>query len=52
VICGLHGGYFIPTKAGAVGAFIFGILRGKPSTDGILVSLLQATRTAAAVLPR
>src|SRR4051795_4404748 len=52
VIGGLYGGYFIPTEAGAVGAvgaFLIGILRRRLSTDGILVSLLQATRTAAAV---
>src|SRR5947209_8591344 len=34
---------------GAVGAFIIGVLRGKLNKDGILQSLLQATRTAAAV---
>ncbi|OQW54579.1 MAG: C4-dicarboxylate ABC transporter permease, partial [Proteobacteria bacterium SG_bin9] len=52
VIGGLYGGIFIPTEAGAVGAvgaFIIGILRGKLTRDGILQSLLQATRTAAAV---
>ena len=53
VIGGLYGGFlFIPTEAGAVGAvgaFIIGILRGKLTRDGILQSLLQATRTAAAV---
>jgi C4-dicarboxylate transporter DctM subunit len=52
VIGGLYGGFFIPTEAGAVGAvgaFLIGILRGKLSVDGILQSLLQATRTAAAV---
>src|ERR1700749_2671541 len=52
VIGGLYGGFFIPTEAGAVGAvgaFIIGILRGKLSREGILQSLLQATRTAAAV---
>src|SRR5580692_9557284 len=52
VIGGLYGGFFIPTEAGAVGAvgaFIIGILRGKLTKDGILQSLLQATRTAAAV---
>src|SRR6185437_9453012 len=51
VIGGLYGGFFIPTEAGAVGAvgaFIIGILRGKLTRDGILQSLLQATRTAAA----
>jgi hypothetical protein len=52
VIGGLYGGFFIPTEAGAVGAvgaFIIGVLRGKLTKDGILLSLLQATRTAAAV---
>jgi C4-dicarboxylate transporter DctM subunit len=52
VIGGLYGGFFIPTEAGAVGAvgaFIIGVLRGKLTKDGILQSLLQATRTAAAV---
>src|SRR6201999_3295042 len=52
VIGGLYGGFFIPTEAGAVGAvgaFLIGILRGKLTKDGILQSLLQATRTAAAV---
>src|SRR6202034_113305 len=34
---------------GAGGAFLIGILRGKLTRDGILQSLLQATRTAAAV---
>jgi tripartite ATP-independent transporter DctM subunit len=52
VIGGLYGGFFIPTEAGAVGAvgaFLIGILRGKLTREGILQSLLQATRTAAAV---
>jgi len=52
VIGGLYGGFFIPTEAGAVGAvgaFIIGVARGRLSRDGILSSLLQATRTAAAV---
>ncbi|ABD08275.1 TRAP dicarboxylate transporter DctM subunit [Rhodopseudomonas palustris HaA2] len=52
VIGGLYGGFFIPTEAGAVGAvgaFLIGIARGKLTRDGILQSLLQATRTAAAV---
>src|ERR1700694_4287252 len=51
VIGGLYGGFFIPTEAGAVGAvgaFIIGVLRGKLTREGILQSLLQATRTAAA----
>jgi len=53
VIGGLYGGLFIPTEAGAVGAvgaFLIGVLRGKLGGEGILQSLLQATRTAAAVL--
>jgi C4-dicarboxylate transporter, DctM subunit len=52
VIGGLYGGFFIPTEAGAVGAvgaFVIGIARGKLSKNGLLHSLLQATRTAAAV---
>jgi tripartite ATP-independent transporter DctM subunit len=52
VIGGLYGGFFVPTEAGAVGAigaFLIGIIRGKLNREGILQSLLQATRTAAAV---
>ncbi|MGO4717496.1 TRAP transporter large permease, partial [Bradyrhizobium sp. 2TAF24] len=52
VIGGLYGGLFIPTEAGAVGAvgaFVIGVARGKLNGQGILQSLLQATRTAAAV---
>jgi tripartite ATP-independent transporter DctM subunit len=52
VIGGLYGGFFIPTEAGAVGAvgaFLIGVMRGKLNKEGILQSLLQATRTAAAV---
>jgi tripartite ATP-independent transporter DctM subunit len=52
VIGGLYGGFFIPTEAGAVGAvgaFVIGVARRKLSKEGILSSLLQATRTAAAV---
>jgi C4-dicarboxylate transporter DctM subunit len=52
VIGGLYGGFFTPTEAGGVGAsgaFILGILRGKLDREKILSSLLQATRTAAAV---
>ena len=52
VIGGLYGGFFIPTEAGAVGAtgaFLIGVARGKLNGEGILQSLLQATRTAAAV---
>ena len=53
VIGGLYGGLFTPTEAGgvgAMGALIIGVLRGK--LDGVQVrrSLLQAVRTAAAVL--
>jgi C4-dicarboxylate transporter, DctM subunit len=52
VIGGLYGGFFVPTEAGAVGAvgaFLIGVIRGKLNGEGILQSLLQATRTAAAV---
>ena len=52
VIGGLYGGFFTPTEAGGVGAsgaFILGIVRGKLDREKILSSLLQATRTAAAV---
>jgi C4-dicarboxylate transporter, DctM subunit len=53
VIGGLYGGLFTPTEAGGVGAtgaLIIGVLRGK--LDGLQIrrSLLQAVRTAAAVL--
>jgi len=52
VIGGLYGGVFTPTEAGGVGAsgaFLLGVLRGKLGKAGIRASLLQATRTAAAV---
>jgi C4-dicarboxylate transporter DctM subunit len=52
VIGGLYGGLFTPTEAGGMGAggaFIIGVLRGRPSRKDIRASLLQATRTAAAV---
>jgi len=52
VIGGLYGGVFTPTEAGgmgASGAFLLGVLRGKLDKAGIRASLLQATRTAAAV---
>jgi tripartite ATP-independent transporter DctM subunit len=52
VIGGLYGGVFTPTEAGGVGAsgaFLLGILRGRLDKAGIRASLLQATRTAAAV---
>jgi tripartite ATP-independent transporter DctM subunit len=52
VIGGLYGGIFTPTEAGgmgASGAFLLGVLRGKLGKAEIRASLLQATRTAAAV---
>jgi len=52
VIGGLYGGVFTPTEAGGVGAsgaFLLGVLRGRLDAKGIRTSLLQATRTAAAV---
>jgi C4-dicarboxylate transporter, DctM subunit len=52
VIGGLYGGVFAPTEAGGVGAggaFLLGVLRGRLDRAGIRASLLQATRTAAAV---
>jgi len=52
VIGGLYGGVFTPTEAGGVGAsgaFLLGVLRGRLDRAGIRSSLLQATRTAAAV---
>ncbi|HET6198316.1 MAG TPA: TRAP transporter large permease subunit, partial [Acetobacteraceae bacterium] len=52
VIGGLYGGLFTPTEAGGVGAagaFLIGVARGRLSRSDILESLLQATRTAAAV---
>jgi tripartite ATP-independent transporter DctM subunit len=52
VIGGLYGGVFTPTEAGgmgASGAFILGVLRGRLGAKEIRASLLQATRTAAAV---
>ena len=51
-IGGLYGGLFTPTEAGGMGAggaFVIGVLRGKLSRADIRSSLLQATRTAAAV---
>ena len=53
VIGGLYGGLFTPTEAGgvgAIGALIIGVLRGKLDRVQIRRSLLQAVRTAAAVL--
>jgi tripartite ATP-independent transporter DctM subunit len=56
VIGGLYGlpylPRFTPTEAGGVGAsgaFLIGVLTGKLNKEKILLSLLQATRTAAAV---
>lgn len=52
VIWGLYGGLFTPTEAGGMGAggaFLIGVARGRLSGEGIRASLLQATRTAAAV---
>jgi tripartite ATP-independent transporter DctM subunit len=52
VIGGLYGGLFTPTEAGGVGAggaLIIGVLRGRLGRAEIRRSLLQATRTAAAV---
>ena len=52
VIGGLYGGLFTPTEAGGMGAggaFLIGVARGRLSRAGIRASLLQATRTAAAV---
>ena len=52
VIGGLYGGLFTPTEAGGMGAggaFIIGVLRGRLDRQDIRRSLLQATRTAAAV---
>jgi len=52
VIGGLYGGVFTPTEAGGVGAsgaFLLGVLRRRLDGKAIRASLLQATRTAAAV---
>jgi tripartite ATP-independent transporter DctM subunit len=52
VIGGIYGGMFTATEAagmGAGGAFIIGLLRGKLSGKDILQSLLETTRTTAAV---
>ena len=52
VIGGLYGGLFTPTEAGGMGAggaFIIGVARRRLTWPLILQSLLQATRTAAAV---
>src|ERR1700735_2467685 len=52
-IGGLYGGLFTPTEAGgmgASGALLIGVARGKLAGPEIRRSLLQAVRTAAAVL--
>src|SRR5471030_499245 len=52
VIGGLYGGLFTPTEAGGVGAggaFVLGVLRRRLSRALIRKSLLDATRTSAAV---
>jgi len=52
VIGGLYGGLFTPTEAGGMGAggaFVIGVMRGRLNRADIRRSLLQATRTAAAV---
>ena len=52
VIGGLYGGLFTPTEAGGMGAggaFLIGVARRRLTRPLILQSLLQATRTAAAV---
>jgi len=52
VIGGIYGGLFTPTEAGGMGAggaFLIGVLRGRLKRGDIRRSLLQATRTAAAV---
>ena len=53
VIGGLYGGLFTPTEAGgmgATGALLIGVARGRLTRPEIRRSLLQAVRTAAAVL--
>jgi C4-dicarboxylate transporter, DctM subunit len=52
VIGGIYGGLFTATEAagmGAAGAFIIGVARGRLSLTDIRRSLLEATRTTAAV---
>jgi tripartite ATP-independent transporter DctM subunit len=52
VIGGIYGGLFTATEAagmGAAGAFIIGVVRGRLSLADIRRSLLEATRTTAAV---
>jgi C4-dicarboxylate transporter DctM subunit len=51
-IGGLYGGLFTPTEAGGMGAggaFLIGLLRGRLDRAAVRRSLVQATRTAAAV---
>lgn len=53
VIGDLYGGLFTPTEAGGMGAggaFLISVARRRRSRADMLASLLQATRTAAAVL--
>jgi C4-dicarboxylate transporter, DctM subunit len=52
VLGGIYGGVFTPTEAagmGAAGAFLIGVARRRLSGPDILRSLLEATRTTAAV---
>jgi len=52
IIGGLYGGVFTATEAagmGAGGAFVIGVLRRRLSVDNILRSLLETTRTTAAI---
>ena len=52
VIGGIYGGLFTATEAagaGAGGAFIIGVLRGRLSRKEILQALLETTRTMAAI---
>jgi tripartite ATP-independent transporter DctM subunit len=52
VIGGIYGGVFTPTEAagmGAAGAFIIGMVRRRLGRKEIVQSLLEATRTTAAV---
>ena len=52
IIGGLYGGLFTATEAagaGAGGAFVIGLVRGRLSRAGIMRSLLETTRTTAAV---
>ncbi len=52
IIGGLYGGLFTATEAagmGAGGAFVIGVLRRRLSVHGILRSLLETTRTTAAI---